>query len=128
MTAERSTGAVNALRVAISRLRGVLGGPDPTSTPDATGRIRAQRGAWRRLDAATVRAPAAEGRRLVLASGDGEQRRHVCAKRSGIWRGAPLADLAMVEYLNRDPPIARLTAADVIERIDADLALGAGAS
>ena len=121
-----STGAVKALQVAISRVRRALGGPDPgavVQTRPGGYLLHAERD---QLDAAVFERRLEEGRALVLA-GDPAGGAARLRGALGLWRGAPLADLALVDYLQvgiRRWLELRLVA--VMERIDADLALGAG--
>jgi predicted ATPase/DNA-binding SARP family transcriptional activator len=124
---ERSGSAVNAVRVAVSRLRRVLEGGDER------GAIETRPGGYmlnaeaEQLDAALFERRLREGRGL-LAAGDAATAAARLREALTLWRGAPLADVALVEYLQ--PEIRRLEELRLlalIERIDADLTLGAGA-
>jgi predicted ATPase/DNA-binding SARP family transcriptional activator len=124
---ERSDSAVKAVRVAVSRLRRLL---------DAAGEgvvVETLPGAYRlrvepeRVDAAVFERLLGEGRRLLKA-GDPLGASAPLYDALGLWRGAPLADTGLVDDVLRE--IRRLEEQRllaVLERIDADLALGAAA-
>jgi predicted ATPase/DNA-binding SARP family transcriptional activator len=121
-----STGAVKALQVAISRLRRALGGRDPGAVVQTRPGGYLLHAGRDQLDAAVFERRLEEGRALVLA-GDPAGGAARLRGALGLCRGAPLADLALVDYLQvgiRRWLELRLVA--VMERIDADLALGAG--
>ena len=123
---ERSEAAVHALRVAVSRLRRLL--------QSAQGReaIETRPGGYvltaddEQLDTAWFERLLGEGR-VLLAAGDARGAAARLREALALWRGTPLADVALVDYLQ--PEIRRLEelrGLALMERIDADLALGAG--
>ena len=124
---QRSEAAVNAIRVAVSRLRHTLGdddGGDVLLTRPGGYLLRV---APEQLDAARFEHAFRHGQQL-LESGDpraaGERLRGALA----LWRGPPLADLSMLACVQseiRRLEEQRLMA--VMARIDADLAVGAHA-
>ena len=124
---QRSDTAVNAIRVAVSRLRHALGddpGGDVLLTRPGGYLLKVEP---EQLDAARFEHALKHGQQL-LESGDpraaGERLRGALA----LWRGPPLADLAMLACVQ--PEIRRLQEQRlmaVMARIDADLAVGAHA-
>ena len=119
-----SEGAVNALRVAVSRLRRTL---------DAEGVLDTQPGGYRlhvaadQLDAAQFEALHRQGRELV-AAGDPAGAAAGLRQALLLWRGSPLADVALVEGVQGEiRRLDELRLSAVMDRIDADLALGVGA-
>jgi WD40 repeat protein/DNA-binding SARP family transcriptional activator len=113
----------NALRVAVSRLRQVLGDDHATM-------LLTRRGGYvlsidpEQLDAAVFERLLEEGRSL-LANGDGVGANARLREALSLWRGRPLADLTSVEDVQGE--IRRLEELRLLaemERIDAELALG----
>src|SRR5207248_11418542 len=124
---QRSDAAVNAARVAISRLRGVLENADRGSVLGTRSGGYVLRVDPKQLDSAAFERSIEEGRRL-LASGDPASAAEQLREALGLWRGPALADVSLVESLR--PEIRRLEELRLVagmERVDADLALGAGA-
>jgi predicted ATPase/DNA-binding SARP family transcriptional activator len=124
----RREGAVNAVQVAVSRLRRVLadgGGGDGVLGSRPGGYVlRAGSG---QLDAAVFERFLGDGRRL-LAAGQAAGAAGRLREALGLWRGPALADLAGVDCLQGEiRRLEELRLQAVMERIDADLALGAGA-
>jgi len=120
---ELSDGAANALHVAISRLRRVLQSGD-------CGVLVTRPGGYllkldpEQLDAALFERLLGEGRDL-LASGDPASAAARLREALALWRGPPLADVALLEFVQ--PEVRRLEELRLLaltERIDADLALG----
>ena len=121
---QHSDRALNALRVAIARLRRVLEGGGPVIETRPGGYVLTA-GADQ-LDTARFERLLDEGRGL-LAVGDAATASARLCDALGIWRGAPLADLALVECLQVEiRRLEELRQLALLERIDADLALGAG--
>jgi DNA-binding SARP family transcriptional activator/DNA-binding CsgD family transcriptional regulator len=124
----RRDAAVNAVQVAVSRLRRVLAAGDR-----GDGVLHSRPGGYLlrlepgQLDAAVFERLLGEGRGLLTAgqtAGAAERLRQALA----LWRGAALADLAAVECLQGEiRRLEELRLVAVMERVDADLALGAGA-
>jgi len=122
---ELSDQALNATRVAVSRLRRLLedGNPGELLLTQAGGYVL--KAGPEQLDAACFERLLSEGRGL-LAGGDAASAGARLREALALWRGPPLADLALLELAQ--PEIRRLEELRllaVIERIDADLALGA---
>jgi WD40 repeat protein/DNA-binding SARP family transcriptional activator/energy-coupling factor transporter ATP-binding protein EcfA2 len=122
---ELSEQALNTTRVAVSRLRRVLedGHPGELLLTQAGGYVL--RAGPEQLDAACFERLLAEGRGL-LAGGDAASAGARLREALALWRGPPLADLALLEFAQ--PEIRRLEELRllaVMERIDADLVLGA---
>jgi predicted ATPase/DNA-binding SARP family transcriptional activator len=123
---ERSEAAVNAVRVAVSRLRGLLENGDRgsvllTRTGGYLLRVEPEH-----VDAARFERLLAEGQGL-LASGDPASAAARLREGLGLWRGPALVDVSLVESLQ--PEIRRweeLRLMAVMDRIEADLALGGG--
>lgn len=120
---EASDGAANAVHVAISRLRRTLAG-------EAGGLLRTRPGGYvlqledEQLDAILFERWLEEGREL-LAGAEPVLAAARLREALALWRGAPLADVARLEFVQ--PEIRRLEELRllaVMERIDADLALG----
>jgi WD40 repeat protein/DNA-binding SARP family transcriptional activator len=116
-------GATNAVYAAISRLRRTL-------EDDGDAVVSTRPGGYvlevdpEQLDAAVFERRLDEGRELLAA---GEPRLAAARLRDALalWRGAPLADLAVLEFVQ--PEVRRLEELRLLalmERIDADLALG----
>jgi len=124
---ERSDSAVKAARVAVSRLRRLLEtGGDRQVLQTRPGGYRLSL-APDQLDVTSFERLLGDGRRL-LAGGDAIGAAARLREALGLWRGAPLADLGLVEdVLPEIRRLEELRLLTVIERIDADLALGAGA-
>ena len=116
-----SASAVGALRVAVSRLRQAL---------DAEGVLETQPGGYvlrvasDRLDAAEFEALHRRGRELMAAGCPADA---AAALRQALllWRGSPLADVALVEGVQGEiRRLDELRLSAVMDRVDADLALG----
>jgi WD40 repeat protein/DNA-binding SARP family transcriptional activator len=114
---------INAVHVAVSRLRRALGN-------GAGAMLLTRRGGYAlelepgQLDAATFESMVEEARDR-LAQGDPTAASGLLREALGLWRGPPLADLAAVEGIQAD--IRRLEELRLLaemERIDAELALG----
>ena len=124
----RSDSAVNAVQVAVSRLRRVLERGDHVdgvlqSRPGGY-LLRAEPG---QLDAAVFERLLGDGRGL-LAAGQPAEAAARLRDALGLWRGPALADLAGVDCLQGEiRRLDELRLAAVMERVDADLALGGGA-
>ena len=121
---ERSDTAVNAVRVAVSRLRRLLDRDGDAAV------LQTRPGGYvlavdaEQLDAAMFERLLSEGSEL-LAAGDAASAAVSLREALGLWRGAPLADLAMVEHFQAEGRrLEQLRQLAVMERIDADLALG----
>lgn len=117
--------AANALQVAVSRLRKVLG--DENGELLVT-RIRGYELCVEpeQIDLVRFERLAAEGTAAVEA-GDAAAAAATLREALALWRGPALADIASLDFLQ--PEIRRLgelRLAAVMERIDADLALGRG--
>ena len=123
----RSEGGLNAVRVAVSRLRRVLGSDlgDQTLVTQAGGYMLQI--APDQFDAAVFETLVREARDLLAADdADGAGRR--LREALDLWRGAPFADLSLVESVQ--PEIRRLEELHLeatMARIDAELALVGGA-
>jgi WD40 repeat protein/DNA-binding SARP family transcriptional activator len=124
---ELSEQALNTTRVAVSRLRRLL------EDGDADGVLLTQAGGYvlraepEQLDATRFERLLSEGRGL-RAAGDAASAAARLREAMALWRGPPLADLALLEFAQ--PEIRRLEELRllaVMERIDADLVLGADA-
>src|SRR5581483_8291697 len=124
---DRSDGGVNAVRVAVSRLRRALGsdgGADALLTRTGGYMLKL---APEQLDAAVFEAQFREAREL-LAADDAAGAVMRLSSALGLWRGAPFADLSQVESVQ--PEIRRMEQLRLeanVARIDAELALGGGA-
>jgi len=121
---ESSEGTANALHVAVSRLRrlleGVEGGGVLLTRPG--GYLLATEPGG--LDAELFERLVVEGRGL-RAGGDAESAAARLREALALWRGPPFADVASLEFVQ--PEIRRLEElrlVAVMERVDADLALG----
>jgi DNA-binding SARP family transcriptional activator/WD40 repeat protein len=121
---DESDGTVNALRVAVSRLRRLLDdGEDNGVVVTRSGGylLRAQPG---QVDAALFEQELEDGQRLLAA---GETAAASAALREALarYRGPVLADLSLLEFVQ---PLARrleeLRLTALVARLDADLALG----
>jgi WD40 repeat protein/DNA-binding SARP family transcriptional activator len=122
---ELSDQALNTTRVAVSRLRRMLedGDPGELLLTQAGGYVL--KAAPEQLDVARFERLLAEGREL-LAGGDAASAAARLREALALWRGPPLADLALLEFAQ--PEIRRLEELRLLagmERIDADLTLGA---
>ena len=124
---EVSDSALNTTRVAVSRLRRLL------EDGDGAGVLVTRAGGYvlnagpEQLDVARFERLLAEGRGL-LAGGDAAAAAARLREALALWRGPPLVDLAVLEFVQ--PEIRRLEELRllaVMERIDADLMLGADA-
>jgi WD40 repeat protein/DNA-binding SARP family transcriptional activator len=122
---ELSDQSLNTTRVAVSRLRRLL------EDGDGTGVLVTRAGGYvlnagpEQLDVARFERLLADGRRL-LTGGDAAPAAARLREALALWRGPPLADLAALEFVQ--PEIRRLEELRllaVMERIDADLVLGA---
>ncbi len=110
-----------SLQVSVSRLRKALGDPDVVATKGTTYEVRVRPG---ELDAERFESLVEEGRR-ALASGQAEQAAASLREGLALWRGPPLADLAVESFAETD--VARLEEQrlDALEtRVEADLAAG----
>jgi len=123
---QRSEGAVNAMRVAVSRLRRLL------EQGDDSGVLAARPGGYvltagpEQLDVTRFERLLEDGRGL-LAAGDAMSAAARLREALSLWRGVPLADLALVEALQVEiRRLEELRLLAVMERVDADLALGSG--
>lgn len=123
---ERAEGAVNAVRVGVSRLRAAI-------EPDQLGAIvRTTPGGYLlaaaddELDLAIFERSLREAR--ALGADHPARAAALLREALALWRGPPLADLASLDCLqDQIRRLEQLRLLAVIERIDADLALGAGA-
>jgi DNA-binding SARP family transcriptional activator/DNA-binding beta-propeller fold protein YncE len=125
---DASESGTNALQVGISRLRRLLengrtsngdGGVLVTQPPGYLLRADPEQ-----LDVARFERLLVEGRR-TLSAGDAVAAAATLREALALWRGPPLADLALLEFAQ--PEIRRLEGlrlAATMERIEADLALG----
>src|ERR671932_1714350 len=114
-------GAVKTVQVYMSRLRRALGDPDVVTTTGAGYCLRVRPG---ELDADRFDRLVGQGRD-ALAAGDAETAGAVLREGLGLWRGAPLAELAGMPFA--PPEIARLEEerlAALELRVEADLAAG----
>ena len=122
----RSAGSVNAVHVAVSRLRRAL-------RDDGAEMLRTCRGGYvlelapGQLDATAFERSLEEGRSLLAR---GEPAAASARLRAGLalWRGPPLADLGAVEDVQ--PEVRRLEELRLLaemEQVDAELALGRAA-
>jgi WD40 repeat protein/DNA-binding SARP family transcriptional activator len=120
---EPSDSATNAVHVAVSRLRRAL-------QSDDEGLLSTRPGGYllaltpEQLDATQFQQLLDEGRQL-LAVGDPARAAVRLRAALALWRGPPLADLALLEFLR--PEVQRLDELRLLammERIDAELALG----
>jgi DNA-binding SARP family transcriptional activator/WD40 repeat protein len=114
--------AAKTVQVYVSHLRKALGA-GVIVTQGRGYRLAAAPG---QIDAVRFEALAGEGRR-ALASGDAARAKERLCAALGLWRGEPLAEFTYERFAQSD--IARLQEARlaaVEDRIEADLALGAG--
>ena len=114
-------GAVKTVQVHVSRLRKALGDPDVLTTTPAGYLLRVRPG---ELDAERFEELVADARR-ELSAGRAEPAGAVLRDALGLWRGAPLADLADHPFAPAE--IARLEEqrlGAVELRVEADLAAG----
>jgi WD40 repeat protein/DNA-binding SARP family transcriptional activator len=120
---DASDSAANALQVAVSRLRRSLGA-DVIATRPHGYVLKAEPG---QVDLADFEWLLDEGRRS-LETGDPTAALAAFREALGLWRGPPLADLSHVAAVQLEiRRLAELRLTAVIERIDAELALGRGA-
>jgi DNA-binding SARP family transcriptional activator len=124
---ELSAQALNTMRVAVSRLRRLLedGEADEVVLTQVGGYVL--KAGPEQLDAVSFEHLLSEGRGL-LAAGDAASASARLREALALWRGPPLADLVVLEFAQ--PEIRRLEELRLLalmERIDADLALGADA-
>jgi predicted ATPase/DNA-binding SARP family transcriptional activator len=113
--------AVKTVQVYVARLRKALDDPDALVTTPAGYRLRVRPD---ELDAERFERQVADGRE-ALAAGHAEHAAAQLREALGLWRGAPLADLAATPFAPAE--IARLEEqhlAAVEVRVDADLAVG----
>jgi WD40 repeat protein/DNA-binding SARP family transcriptional activator len=119
----RSASSINAVHVAVSRLRRTL-------RDERAELLRTRRGGYvleldpEQLDAAKFERLLAEGRSL-LAGGDHAGASARLREGLALWRGPPLVDLGAVEDVQ--PEVRRLEELRLLaemERVDAELALG----
>src|SRR5215470_8763351 len=114
--------AAKTVQVYVSHLRKALG----AGVIVTQGRGYRLAAAPEQVDAARFEALCAEGRR-ALAGGDAARARERLCSALGLWRGEPLAEFTYEPFAQA--AIARLHEARLAaleDRIDADLALGAG--
>jgi predicted ATPase/DNA-binding SARP family transcriptional activator len=119
---EATDASVRAVRVAVSRLRRLL--DDETLETGHGGYLA--RAEPDQLDVAEFEALAAEGR-AALHAGDPAAAAASLTKALALFRGPPLADLALLDFVH--PEVRRLDElrlSALMDRIDADLALGRG--
>src|ERR1035437_4013908 len=119
-----SDGALNTARVAGSRLRRVLENGDDGILMTRPGGYVLKAGP-EQLDAALFERLRSEGHGL-LGAGDAAPAAARLREALALWRGPPLADLALLDFVQ--PEIRRLEQLRLLalmERIDADLVLGA---
>jgi len=118
----------NALQTLVSRLRAALRGAGYGSLIEshAAGyRLAVPADA---VDVLTFRAKAAQGRR-ALADGDAETAARILREALGLWRGQPFADAEGYEFADAAAiRLVELRGEAVLDRIEAELALGEGAS
>jgi predicted ATPase/DNA-binding SARP family transcriptional activator len=124
---QSSDGARNALHVAVSRLRRALEGrgDDGVLLTRAGGYVLQIPS--EQLDATVFEARLQEARGQ-LAAGDALSAAARLREALGMWRGEPFADLSLVDCIQ--PEVRRLEELRMLatmDRVDADLALGAGA-
>jgi WD40 repeat protein/DNA-binding SARP family transcriptional activator len=121
---EQSDGGVNAVRVAVSRLRRLLDGGQ------GNGVLVTRPGGYvlharpEQLDVARFEQLLADGKR-ALSGGEPLAAASALREALSLWRGPALADLSLLEFVQ--PEIRRLEELRLLavtERIDADLALG----
>jgi predicted ATPase/DNA-binding SARP family transcriptional activator/peroxiredoxin len=121
---EASERAVNALQAAVSRLRRSLEGRDGVRVVVTRAPGYALDVAPDQVDLARFEQLFAQGREM-LAGGDPRRASESLREALRLWRGEPLADLGSHEFVERERRrLAELRLAAVMERIDADLALG----
>lgn len=126
---ERSDASLGAVRVAISRLRRLLGNGEGEGDAVLVTRprgyvLRAEVG---QLDAALFERLLAEGRQLREA-GDAPAAAARLREALSLWRGSPFADLTSLEFVQAEiRRLEELRLIALMERIDADLAAGDGA-
>ncbi len=115
--------AANALQVAVSRLRRLLGDGVLVTRPRGY-LLQVEPG---QLDTAVFDQLLAAGRD-ALADGDPSIAAARLREGLALWRGPPLADLASLEVMQPDiRRLEELHLAALMDRVDADLALGQGA-
>jgi DNA-binding SARP family transcriptional activator/WD40 repeat protein len=120
--AEGSDASVRAVRVAVSRLRRLL--DDETLETGPGGYLARTDPA--QLDVAEFEALVAEGR-AALAGGDPAAAAASFRSALALFRGPPLADLAALDFVQGElRRLEELRLSAVMDRIDADLALGSG--
>ena len=126
--ARAPAGAAKALQVDVSRLRRALDWETGAGCPLATHaggyllRVDADQ-----LDSVVFERLLYEGKRLV-ATGDPAAAADLISQALGLWRGSPLADLTTAEFAQAEiRRLEELRLAATMERIDADLVLGADA-
>ena len=122
----RSESAVNAVRVGVSRLRAAI----ELAAPGAI--VRTTRGGYLlaaaddELDLAVFERSVREAR--ALRADHPARAAALLREALALWRGPPLADLGSLDCLQDQIRwLEELRLLAVIERIDADLALGGGA-
>jgi WD40 repeat protein/DNA-binding SARP family transcriptional activator len=120
---DAAASAVNAVQVAVSRLRRLLGN-DSVETRPGGYLLHLTPGG---LDIARFEHELAEGRRL-LESGKPVEAAGELRAALELFRGAPLSDLASFEFAQVEiRRLEELKVAALMERIDADLAVGRSA-
>ncbi len=123
---EESESAVNAVRVAVSRLRRLLESAEDGRVVQTRSGGYVLRAEPELLDVAVFEQLLRDGRER-LATGDAAGAAARLREALELWRGGPLADLTLVECLQGEiRRLEELRLQALMERIDADLALGAG--
>jgi class 3 adenylate cyclase/DNA-binding winged helix-turn-helix (wHTH) protein len=124
---ERSPAALNATRVAVSRLRRLF----EDGEDDGVGVLVTKPGGYvlqtspEELDAVLFERLVREGRQL-LASGDPTSASARLREALSLWRGPPFADVALLEFTQSEiRRLEELRLVALMARIDADLASGA---
>ena len=118
-----SASAVGALRVAVSRLRQALDAEPVLDTQPGGYLLRVGSG---QLDVARFEELLEQARGL-MATGDASGAAAGLRQALSLWRGSPLADIALVEGVQAEVRrLEELRLSAVMDRVDADLALGAG--
>ena len=119
---DASESSIRAVRVAVSRLRRLLDDETLATAPGGYV-VRAEPG---QLDVAEFEALVAEGR-AALNGGDPAAAATSLGHALALHRGPPLADLASLDFLQPEARrLEELRLSALMDRIDADLALGSG--
>ena len=118
-----SEASVRAVRVAVSRLRRLL--DDETLVTRPGGYVVHADSS--QLDVAEFEALVLEGR-SALGNGDATTAAATFRSALALFRGAPLADIALLDFVQPEARrLEELRLSALMDRIDADLALGRGA-